>query len=70
VPHDIETFLAENYGPSWHTPRPDFRYFRHPEVKKTMERTELILSEARALAAYGENLRAQDPSAGRFDGWH
>ncbi|WP_030155852.1 M48 family metallopeptidase [Glycomyces sp. NRRL B-16210] len=69
VPADPDAFLAENYGPDWRRPRSDFKYYRSKETLHTVRRTQLVLSEVRAIRAYAEALRRESPSAGTFYGW-
>lgn len=69
VPADPEAFLAENYGPDWREPRSDFKYYRSKETLHTIRRTQLVLSEVRAIRDHAEALRRESPSAGVFYGW-
>ncbi|THV31971.1 tetratricopeptide repeat protein [Glycomyces paridis] len=69
VPADADAFLAENYGPDWLLPRSDFKYFRSDATVRTIRRTQLVLSEVRAIRAYAEELRLASPEAGTFYGW-
>lgn len=69
IPRRAEDFLADNYGPDWKTPRPDFQYHRAKAVQRTLRLARLVPSEVRSLLEYSEELRAHDPAAGRFHGY-
>ena len=69
IPNRAEAFLADNYGPDWRTPRSDFQYHRAKAVQSMLRRGRLLPSEVRSLLDYSDELRATDPSAGRFHGY-
>ncbi|GAB3229830.1 hypothetical protein GCM10027447_23500 [Glycomyces halotolerans] len=69
VPADTEAFLEENYGPDWRTPNSRFKYYRSKRTVNTIRRTQLVLSEVRAIRELAEQARKASPNAGRFYGW-
>jgi hypothetical protein len=69
VPADTEAFLKENYGPDWRTPNSGFKYYRSKSTVRTIRRTQLVLSEVRALREFAEQARRESPTAGSFYGW-
>ncbi|MFI6596457.1 tetratricopeptide repeat protein [Nonomuraea sp. NPDC050536] len=68
VPNDVEAFLVENYGETWRTPQPGFRYYRKPEDVKYMRRSWLRPAELAEFAREAEAVAREFPGAGRFVG--
>ncbi|GAA4908246.1 tetratricopeptide repeat protein [Stackebrandtia albiflava] len=69
IPRDTEAFLADNYGPDWQTPQPGFRYYRDPAELAVLRLARLNPSEVEKMTARAEQIRRENPAAGRFFGY-
>ncbi|ADD40458.1 LicD family protein [Stackebrandtia nassauensis] len=69
VPRGAEAFLRDTYGPDWRTPAPGFRYYRSDADLKELRKARLTPSEVRRFAERVEELRRDNPGAGRFLGY-